>query len=70
MSVNKNGRHFLLDSSMVPHYLKAENQILRSLLPKQIQTTPAERSLLVRLGAPLGSAVQEILSVVHYKVRS
>jgi hypothetical protein len=30
-------------------YLKAENTILRSRCPKQIQTTPAERSLLVRL---------------------
>jgi putative transposase len=48
-------------------YLKAENQILRSRLPKQIQTTPAERSLLVRLGAPLGNAIQELLSAVHYK---
>jgi len=48
-------------------FLKAENQILRSRCPKQIQTTPAERALLVRIGAPLGSAIQEILSIVHYK---
>jgi putative transposase len=48
-------------------YLKAENAILRSRCPKQIQTTAAERSLLVRLGRPLGSAIQELLSVVHYK---
>lgn len=48
-------------------YLKAENQILRSRLPKQMQTTPAERSLLVRLGAPLGNAIQELLSAVNYK---
>jgi len=48
-------------------YLKAENQILRSRLSVQIQTTPAERSLLVRLGAPLGNAIHELLSVVHYK---
>ncbi|XHR30599.1 MAG: hypothetical protein ACFUZC_08550 [Chthoniobacteraceae bacterium] len=48
-------------------YLNAENQILRSRLPKQIQTTPAERSLLVRLGAPLGNAIQELLSAVNYK---
>ena len=47
--------------------LKAENQILRSRVPKQIQTTPAERVLLVRLGAPLGNAIQELLSLVHYK---
>ena len=48
-------------------YLKAENTILRSRCPKQIQTTPAERSLLIRLGRPLGSAIQELISVVHYK---
>ena len=48
-------------------YLKAENQILRSRLPKAVQTTPAERSLLVRLGVPLGSAIQDILGIVHYK---
>jgi len=51
-------------------YLKAENQILRSRLPKQIRTTAAERSLLVRLGAPLGDAIHELLSIVSYKVRS
>jgi putative transposase len=48
-------------------YLKAENQILRSRLPKSVQTTPAERSILVRLGSPLGSAIRELLGIVHYK---
>lgn len=48
-------------------YLKAENQILRSRLPKSVQTTPAERSLLVRLGSPLGSGIREIVGIVHYK---
>lgn len=48
-------------------YLKAENQILRSRCPKNVQTTPAERALLVRLGRPLGNAIQEMLSLVHYK---
>ncbi|XHR30537.1 MAG: hypothetical protein ACFUZC_08235 [Chthoniobacteraceae bacterium] len=48
-------------------YLKAENSILRSRCPKNVQTTPAERALLVRLGRPLGNAVQEMLSLVHYK---
>ena len=48
-------------------YLKAENRILRSRLPKAVQTTPAERSLLVRLGSPLGSAIQELLGICHYK---
>jgi len=48
-------------------YLKAENTILRSRLPKAVQTTPAERSLLVRLGSPQGSAIQELLGICHYK---
>jgi putative transposase len=48
-------------------YLKAENTVLRSRVPKNVQTTPAERALLVRLGAPLGNAIQELLSLVHYK---
>ena len=48
-------------------YLKTENRVLRSRLPKSVQTTPAERSLLVRLGSPLGSAIQELLGIVHYK---
>jgi len=48
-------------------YLKAENEILRSRLPNQIRTTAAERALLTRLGAPLGDAIQELLSIVHYK---
>ena len=39
-------------------YLKAENAILRSRLGKQVQTTPAERALLVCLGALLGNAIQ------------
>ncbi len=48
-------------------YLKAENTILRSRLPGQIQTTPAERALLVRLGAPLGVGIRQLLTIVHYK---
>ncbi len=48
-------------------YLKAENAVLRSRCAKNIQTTPGERSLLIRLGAPLGNAIQELLSLVHYK---
>ena len=48
-------------------YLKAENGILRSRLPRTVQTTPAERSLLVRIGSPLGSGIREIIGIVHYK---
>ena len=34
-------------------YLKAENRILRSRLPKQLSLTVAEKSLLVELGAAI-----------------
>ena len=48
-------------------YLKAENEILRNRIPGRIQTTPAERALLVRLAKPLGEAVHELVSIVHFK---
>jgi len=41
-------------------YLKAENEILRNRIPGRIQTTPAERALLVRLAKPLGEAVHDM----------
>ena len=48
-------------------FLKAENELLRSRLPKCIRTTPAERRRLLRLGAPLGRAVRELISIVTYR---
>ncbi len=45
-------------------FLKAENEILRSRLPKQIRTTPAERARLIRLSKPLGSTIIELITVV------
>jgi len=45
--------------------LKTENRILRSKLPKRINVTPAERAKLVKLGVRLGSAVKELISIVH-----
>lgn len=39
---------------------KAENAILRFRCPKQVQTTPAERALLIRLARPLGTKVKRI----------
>jgi len=45
-------------------YLKAENRILRSKLPKRIVCTPAERDRLVKLGKPLGSAIKELITIV------
>jgi len=46
-------------------YLKAENRILRSKLPKRICVTPAERSRLVKLGVRLGSGIKELITIVH-----
>jgi putative transposase len=48
-------------------YLKAENQILRSKLPKRLLTTPAERKRLLRFGKPLGLALRELISIVSYE---
>ena len=46
-------------------YLKAENRILRSKLPKRISVTPAERARLVKLGSRLGPALKELITIVH-----
>jgi putative transposase len=46
-------------------YLKAENRILRSKLPKRITVTPAERNRLVKLGKKLGTAIKDIITIVH-----
>ena len=45
-------------------YLKAENRILRSKLPKRVVCTPAERQRLVKLGKPLGSAIKDLITIV------
>jgi hypothetical protein len=45
-------------------YLKAENQVLRSKLPKRVICTPGERQRLVNLGKPLGSAIKDLISIV------
>jgi hypothetical protein len=39
-------------------YLKVENRILRSKLPQWIETTPAERALLLKLGVRLGTKLK------------
>jgi len=46
-------------------YLKAENRILRNKLPKRINVTPAERAKLVKLGVRLGSAIKDLITIVH-----
>ncbi len=45
-------------------YLKTENQILRSKLPKRITVTLAERNRLSKLGKAVGSAIKQLVSIV------
>lgn len=45
-------------------YLKVENEILRSKLPKPIRVTPQERSRLIRYARPLGTAIRHLVSIV------
>jgi putative transposase len=45
-------------------YLKAENQVLRSKLPKVVKVTPHERRRLVKFGRPLGAAYKELVGIV------
>jgi len=46
-------------------YLKAENRILRSKLPKRVTCTPAERARLVELGRKVGPAIKDLITIVH-----
>jgi hypothetical protein len=46
-------------------YLKAENKILRSKLPKRVEVTEAEKATLTKLGVRLGSAIKELITIVH-----
>ena len=45
-------------------FLKAENRVLRSKLPKRVICTPAEKRRLVKLGKPLGPAIKELITIV------
>ena len=48
-------------------FLKAENEILRSRLSERGRTTPRERTRLIKLGRPLGSAIKELITIVSPK---
>jgi putative transposase len=48
-------------------FLKAENAILRSRLPKRVDLTQTERNRLFKLGESLGSAIKELISIVSYR---
>jgi putative transposase len=45
-------------------YLKAENRVLRDRLPARLTVTPRERARLVRLGRPLGTAINDFITLV------
>jgi putative transposase len=45
-------------------YLKTENRVLRSRLPKLIMTTPAERARLLKYGKPVGAAINQLITIV------
>ena len=48
-------------------YLKVENEILRSKLPKRIVVTPKERQRLVRFARKLGKAIHHLTTIVSPK---
>lgn len=45
-------------------FLRAENRILRDRLSRQVRLTPAERFRLIRIGRPIQSLAQRLISVV------
>lgn len=45
-------------------YLKRENEILRSRLPKRIHTTTEERKQLLKVGKCLGKAIEQLITIV------
>ncbi|MCH9655065.1 MAG: integrase [Planctomycetes bacterium] len=45
-------------------YLKKENQILRDRIPGEIHTKPHERRQLLKYGQPLGTAINELITIV------
>ena len=47
-------------------YLKEENRILRSKLPKVVTVTESERKRLLKFGRKLGSQLKELISIVCY----
>ena len=46
--------------------LKAENQILRSKLPKSIEFTPKDREKILKHGKPLGGKIRQLLTIISY----
>lgn len=63
--------HFLAatnnDLARQVQYLRAENRILRSKLPKRVTINPSERERLLRFGRLLGPAIRCLISIVSYQ---
>jgi putative transposase len=51
----------------VVEYLREENKILRSKLPKQVTVTARERARLLKLGRALGGAIRQFVTIVSYR---
>lgn len=47
-------------------FLRAENRVLRELLPRRVRLTPTQRRRIVRFGIPLGRGLASIISIVTY----
>lgn len=47
-------------------YLRVENKILRSKLPKHVRTTYPEKLKLIHYGLRLGGKIKEVISIVNY----
>jgi putative transposase len=48
----------------VVQYLKVENDILRSNLPKRVTVTAREKQRLLKFGRPLRSAIKHVITIV------
>lgn len=48
-------------------YLRKENRILRSKLPTRVTLTAREKNRLLKLGAAVGGAIRELITIVSYR---
>ncbi|MEZ6072239.1 MAG: integrase core domain-containing protein [Pirellulales bacterium] len=46
-------------------YLKTEDQMLRSKLPRRVPVTEKEKAKLVKFGSRLGGALEDLVTIVH-----
>ena len=60
------GRMVYPDLMRQMEFLKVEHEILRSKCPERITTTADEKYRLLKYGLPLGGALKNMISIVHY----